>query len=439
MGSDTSVVCPDALITLCSAGSSNMLQNLPGELLQCIAGHLSNTEWARARGCCRSFSQVQLRQICLLPESMAALRWCTKVWQEAVSIDLDVGHLDLGSSELSQVLERGQGNMFYPGIVELCIRGLETADTGDEDMVWLEMILSKACAVQKLVLHTGTISSLPTFSHLRHLVLYAQDEIRSQACLAIGNLESLETISICGFFETTETIIPALDLRGCRNLKAAHFNEAAPEELLGAPEGCWLIMECRYETIMQRWEKYSQVCTGVRMEWVTQPPAILSVPCPFLTCLEIYSNGNRIDDRISIVISGPMPTLRLLDIQCLDLSLRIESSLRLHRLKIKARNIDELLVRDVSALTVQMNTLIVEGTVRSVVPMVHFCIEELLAAFAVKKRSRGTSEVVTWRHVEPVHAMLSKDVEQLECMCGGACFKCLRRSGIFDFAKGPYE
>ncbi len=80
-----------------------MLEELPSELLRCIAGHMSNAEWARVRGTCQRFSQVQLCSISVSLPNIASLRWCTRLWQEAESIALSLNQLDQASSDLSQV------------------------------------------------------------------------------------------------------------------------------------------------------------------------------------------------------------------------------------------------------------------------------------------------------------------------------------------------
>lgn len=412
-----------------------MFHNLPEEILQIVVEHMSSSDWARARGSCKSFSKVQPRQVALFPQSMAAVRWCTKLWEQADIIALNLGLLDIESAELCDILERGIV-MLSRSVAELKIVGLDTDRT--TCLAWLDSMLSKATCLQRLVLAADTIYTLPSFSQLQHLVLYVEAELMKQACSSIEGMKRLETISITGIHQDScaQATIPALDLKGCRNLRAACFWYAMPEALLGAPEGCWIMMECHVEMMLHCWDGYSQFCTGVLMHDVALKPLILSLPCPWLTYLDIKNIGLSRGVETSILISGAMPYLCVLKIHCGVLSLRIETSAHLRILEIYAPCIMEFFVRDIAALTDHMVSLRLYGRVNPESVLAQEFVNKLKAAFKEKLVKGEIMDDVGWKHVEPIQDLLSGQArsgsQEKACACGGSCLYCLINLGVLQ-------
>ncbi len=405
-----------------------MLHDLPEELLERVAGFVPSVDWARASGACQRFSRVQPRRMDVIPRNMAAVRWYTKHWQRAEAVSLNLDMLDVGSSELCEVLDRGAESLWLTRIDELCIRGL--ADAFYDRPTWLEIMLTGAWRVQRLVLSAWSIDGLPALSHLRHLVLNIRDEFSSQVCSCIEGLKELETLSIVGGREWSPSSIPALDLSGCRSLRAAHFVYVAPEELIGAPEGSWIMLHRAAKLSLQRWASYGQICTAACMSILTLRSSTFSFPCPWLTFLKIETGGGGVGIMGGpLVISGAMPNLRVLDISCTQVSLRIEALLRLRRLSIDVQAITGLFIRDITLLTEQMVVLEVTGRPSTGTKST---LDDLLAAFRASSKSWRALEDVGWRHIDSVRKLLSQDEHPLACTCGGACLNCLKDAGLLQ-------
>ena len=156
-----------------------------------------------------------------------------------------------------------------------------------------------------------------------------------QACDAIGNLPMLETLCISGARYTLETIgdamyslaMPALDLRGCRRLRAAAFLNAVPARLQLPDNGCRCSMEAAAVSLNGWWDRGPQCCDAVTVDaderrhsseslgkWLTTPFAWLTrlnIACETLSACsidlpalrELHMNAKR---HISVTFRGPL-------------------------------------------------------------------------------------------------------------------------------------
>lgn len=151
---------------------------------------MPHKDWSRAKGACRSFSRVQLSRFDMYPHSLAALRWCTKVWQHADMIAIYLSVVTLSGSNLCQVME-----LCASKLTEFCMKRLP--DMSLEEWAWLDFIITKACTLQRLALCAPRVFTLPVIYQLRHLTLDVGKELSQQVCSSIEGLKTLEIISIC--------------------------------------------------------------------------------------------------------------------------------------------------------------------------------------------------------------------------------------------------
>lgn len=413
-----------------------MWHDLPDGVLQIIAEHMRSQDWAKARGACQTFARVQPRRLALFPSSMAALRWCTKLWQQADSVALNLGHLDIGSSEVCQILERGARSLQESRLAELCIEGIDLACLGDTDEImyeteWLTAILWNARSLQRLVLRCECITKFPVLSQLRHLVLHVYQDISRQACSSIEELTSLETISIRMLMDDiVDSSLPALDLSACKSLAAVDLQYVVPEKLLGVPIGCLVRMLYVSDGFPnEALRSLCQVCTGISLRphgMVDTTPwcAMLCLSWPWLTSLEI--DTSLIFDQLGVplILGGAMPWLRSLTITSFHLVLRIEAPIHLQQLIITTHRICELAVEDLPVLVDEMATLTVRPWFGEKSITVHDSgYSELLNAYAASVLRRGISDVVKM-------VQLEHSAPPSECACGGACLDCLRELGV---------
>ncbi len=340
-----------------------------------------------------------------------------------------------------QVLEEGARCISLEKLTEVCIGGLHTGETGDEPLPWLNSILTRAASLRALVLSAprgGRINSLPVGSQLRHLAIHVSNGMSEQACLSIEALKSLETISITSPPSFLPIHTPALDLRGCRHLRAAYFRYAVPETLVGVPDGCRLMVECDLEVAMPRWESYSQMCTGICVNDLRLPRAIFNLPCPKLTQMELTSIGHVGLFTASIVIGNSVPHLRVLKVHCFDVALRIEASVQLRHLSIHVEMLDELFISDISKTTKDMTSLRLSiktnSTGSALVVARDSVLSQLKAALVAKSAQVRSKENARWLDVEYFCSESSKHDLYPRCRCliddGGACIDCLMDAGI---------
>ncbi len=126
----------------------------------------------------------------MYPHSLAALRWCTKVWQHADMIAIYLSVVTLSGSNLCQVME-----LCASKLTEFCMKRLP--DMSLEEWAWLDFIITKACTLQRLALCAPRVFTLPVIYQLRHLTLDVGKELSQQVCSSIEGLKTLEIISIC--------------------------------------------------------------------------------------------------------------------------------------------------------------------------------------------------------------------------------------------------
>lgn len=417
-----------------SAGQRAMFQDLPEELLLEVVSNLSSREWAKARGSCRRFSELQPRKIALAPANMAMVRWCTSLWRRTSSIALHLYQLELSSSELSQILERGASQLEQSRITELHLEGLGAVGAECESMAWLDNILMGAYNLQRLILGAKSINMLPKFSHLQHVVLQFESEMSEQACSSLQGLVHLETISMkCTSFFEHSVRMPAIDLRGCNSLKAAYFDAVAPDAVVGAPQNCWTMIKCSAAIGIENWSSYSHTCAGLALFGERLPSIVLGPPCLQLTYLRIDAMEIG-KPQAPVVISGAMPKLQYLELICCDLSVKFETALRPRVFKLVVGTAHELSIMDQPSFLERMGTLTLHVTNWS-----NPALGGLHAAFAAKLLAEAL-QLQDAVNDAPPHAQAIRSLPAGEqspgcCVCGGACLPCLRKAGVLQASR----
>ncbi|BDA47950.1 hypothetical protein COCOBI_11-2070 [Coccomyxa sp. Obi] len=157
---------------------------LPVEIWQQIAGHMSSRCWARVSRTCKAMHSVQPEQIDIDVRSQSALSWVQTHWGQASALKLT-----WMQSDRPRLIAHDTANLRSLKRLELFLKEVKSPTIA----MLLTRRLARAPQLQLLTVRYPTALMVPPIRNLRHLIL-ASNEF-SQTCVAsIRQLDNLQTL-----------------------------------------------------------------------------------------------------------------------------------------------------------------------------------------------------------------------------------------------------
>ncbi|BDA49802.1 hypothetical protein COCOBI_14-4220 [Coccomyxa sp. Obi] len=169
---------------LSMASRGGGITQLPVEIWQQIAGHMSSKAWARLSRTCKAMHSVQPEQISIGVRSESALAWVQTHWGQASSL-----RLVWLTRDIPWVMAHNAASVTSLERLELRLLQ-ERSPTTAMLLTWL---LAQASQLQLLFLEHPTALVVPPIRNLSHLIM-ASSEFTPSSAASIRQLRNLQTL-----------------------------------------------------------------------------------------------------------------------------------------------------------------------------------------------------------------------------------------------------
>ncbi len=263
---------------------------LPVEIWQQIAGHMSSRSWARVNRTCKAMHSVQPEQIGINVESESALAWVQTHWGQASNLRLRWLRRDI-----PWVMAHNAASVTALKRLELILLQ-EGSPTTVMLLTWL---LAQAPQLQLLLLqHPGALV-VPPIRNLRHLLM-ASNDFNPTTVASIRQLRNLQTLWLG-------------DARPDRGVACAEFDLASLLQLsdvcvemlrmtrISLPRFCRLHLQGFIQTNMLFSRAWSGIASYKRVQsinlqgglfTVNMPQFLLDSKCSFLSLWDLERLGD---------------------------------------------------------------------------------------------------------------------------------------------------
>ena len=310
-------------------------------------------------------------------------KWCISHWQEAEKLGIEFG--DVQPVFMYKVMRKGIPSKHLQQVAFDFSPSQEAEGRFDFYAVdkltpmWLIPFLRQASHIEALCLEgiSEALPDLPLLDKLVHLAVGLRRPLKKDACSALQNLHSLETLCLDVEFVSESydnaVKISGLDFTGCSNMRAVRLMMLEPK-YLRLPPGCSLSVTCDIFWMKESewqpragmisacslranaynevgvWERYRCPLPESGLRWLSK------FSCPHLTRLDI-DYPKLPEAWLPIEINSNMANLQHLRINSLNVHLYITARLRLQTLIVAAEQSLTLDIMDIPALAASLTNV----------------------------------------------------------------------------------